>query len=83
MSHTNTASGHTYTEASAAATSLDPCDWKGFREQAHRMLDDMLGYIETIRERPVGRRFQMRRGRAFAKLFRRSQWPWPSFMKSS
>ena len=40
-------------EESAATTTLDPCDWIGFREQAHRMLDDMLGDIETIRERPV------------------------------
>ena len=32
---------------------LDPVDWAGFREQAHHMLDDMLGYMETIRERPV------------------------------
>jgi glutamate/tyrosine decarboxylase-like PLP-dependent enzyme len=33
--------------------SLDPADWSEFSRQAHRMLDDMLGYIETIRERPV------------------------------
>src|ERR1039458_5901628 len=32
---------------------LDPTDWTSFRAQAHLMLDDMLGYIETIRERPV------------------------------
>jgi glutamate/tyrosine decarboxylase-like PLP-dependent enzyme len=32
---------------------LDPTDWARFRAQAHRMLDDMLGYIENIRERPV------------------------------
>jgi len=32
---------------------LDPKDWSDFRTQAHRMLDDMLGYIEDIRERPV------------------------------
>ncbi len=32
---------------------LDPTDWTSFRAQAHRMLDDMLGYIEKIRERPV------------------------------
>src|SRR5271157_6462486 len=32
---------------------LDPADWSDFRAQAHVMLDDMLGYIETIRERPV------------------------------
>jgi glutamate/tyrosine decarboxylase-like PLP-dependent enzyme len=34
-------------------TSLDPADWAGFRRQAHRMLDDILAYIEEIRERPV------------------------------
>ncbi|MGC9158937.1 MAG: amino acid decarboxylase, partial [Terracidiphilus sp.] len=36
-----------------ANETLDPADWAGFRAQAHQMLDDMLGYIETIRERPV------------------------------
>ena len=40
-------------DASAATASLDPCDWGSFREQAHHMLDDMLGHIETIRERPL------------------------------
>ncbi|HEX4068117.1 MAG TPA: pyridoxal-dependent decarboxylase [Acidobacteriaceae bacterium] len=39
--------------APAVNTSLDPADWSGFRAQAHRMLDDMLGYIEGIREQPV------------------------------
>jgi glutamate/tyrosine decarboxylase-like PLP-dependent enzyme len=32
---------------------LDPADWTAFREQSHRMLDDMLDYVENIRERPV------------------------------
>jgi glutamate/tyrosine decarboxylase-like PLP-dependent enzyme len=32
---------------------LDPSDWKAFRLQAHNMLDDMVNYIENIRERPV------------------------------
>ena len=35
---------------------LDPsdrADWAGLREQAHRMLDDILDYVEHIRERPV------------------------------
>ena len=32
---------------------LDPADWDSFRRQAHRMLDDMVDYIERIRERPV------------------------------
>ena len=37
------------------ANSLDPADWTAFRAQAHSILDDMLGHIETIRERPVWR----------------------------
>jgi glutamate/tyrosine decarboxylase-like PLP-dependent enzyme len=36
-----------------ANESLDPTDWASFRAQAHLMLDDMIGYIEKIRERPV------------------------------
>src|SRR5580692_9983213 len=32
---------------------LDPSDWKGLRHQAHRMLDDILDYVENIRDRPV------------------------------
>lgn len=33
--------------------SLDPDDWPAFRAQSHRMLDDMLDYVEHIRRRPV------------------------------
>jgi len=33
--------------------SLDPQDWRPVREQAHRMLDDILDYVQHIRERPV------------------------------
>jgi aromatic-L-amino-acid decarboxylase len=32
---------------------LDPEDWQGFRGQGHRMLDDMLDYLQHIRARPV------------------------------
>jgi glutamate/tyrosine decarboxylase-like PLP-dependent enzyme len=32
---------------------LDPPDWQDLRAQSHRMLDDMLNYLEHIRERPV------------------------------
>ncbi len=32
---------------------LDPSDWQAFRAQGHRMLDDMLDYLEQLRERPV------------------------------
>ena len=32
---------------------LDPEDWQEFRQQSHRMLDDMLDYTENLRQRPV------------------------------
>jgi glutamate/tyrosine decarboxylase-like PLP-dependent enzyme len=32
---------------------LDPQDWESMRRLAHRMVDDMLTYLETVRERPV------------------------------
>jgi glutamate/tyrosine decarboxylase-like PLP-dependent enzyme len=37
----------------AQGPTLDPQDWDAVKAQAHRMLDDMLGYIAQIRERPV------------------------------
>jgi aromatic-L-amino-acid/L-tryptophan decarboxylase len=36
-----------------AQETLDPAAWDAFRKQAHHMLDDMVDYIENIRERPV------------------------------
>ncbi|MFZ6752598.1 pyridoxal phosphate-dependent decarboxylase family protein [Undibacterium sp. Dicai25W] len=36
-----------------AHQSLDPEDWSAFRQQSHRMLDDMLDFVEHLRERPV------------------------------
>jgi len=32
---------------------LDPDDWSALRELAHRMVDDVMTYLETVRERPV------------------------------
>ncbi len=32
---------------------LDPQDWNEIRSLGHRMLDDMIDYIATVRERPV------------------------------
>jgi len=32
---------------------LDPSDWQSVRAQGHRMLDDILDYVQHIRERPV------------------------------
>src|ERR1700674_5694802 len=39
--------------APAAGATLDPADWPSLRAQGHRMLDDILDYLEHIRERPV------------------------------
>lgn len=33
--------------------SLDPQDWEGLRRLGHRMVDDMLDYLRTVRDRPV------------------------------
>jgi aromatic-L-amino-acid/L-tryptophan decarboxylase len=32
---------------------LDPADWNAARQLGHRMLDDMLDYLQSVRERPV------------------------------
>jgi hypothetical protein len=32
---------------------LDPENWGSMRALGHRMLDDMLDYLQTLRERPV------------------------------
>ena len=32
---------------------LDPSDWNAFRLQGHRMLDDMIDYLEQLRDQPV------------------------------
>jgi glutamate/tyrosine decarboxylase-like PLP-dependent enzyme len=32
---------------------LDPEDWESMRALGHRMLDDMLDHVRTVRERPV------------------------------
>ncbi len=32
---------------------LDPDDWESMRKLGHKMLDDMLDYLRTVRERPV------------------------------
>ena len=33
--------------------SLDPQDWDEFRSLGHRMLDDMLDYLSTLRDKPA------------------------------
>ena len=39
--------------APTAHQSLDPEDWDVFRAQSHQMLDDMLDFVEHLRDRPV------------------------------
>jgi glutamate/tyrosine decarboxylase-like PLP-dependent enzyme len=34
-------------------SSLDPDNWQSLRALGHRMLDDMMDYLQTVRERPV------------------------------
>jgi hypothetical protein len=34
---------------------LDPDDWDELRVLGHRMLDDMMDYLSSVRERPVWR----------------------------
>jgi aromatic-L-amino-acid decarboxylase len=34
---------------------LDPADWDELRALGHKMVDDMLTYLETLRERPLWR----------------------------
>ncbi len=46
---------------------LDPVDWPSARAQGHRMLDDILDYIETIRERPVWQPIPDADARAFPR----------------
>jgi aromatic-L-amino-acid decarboxylase len=41
--------------ASGSSETLDPQNWDEIRAQGHRMLDDMIDYVATIRERPVWR----------------------------
>jgi aromatic-L-amino-acid/L-tryptophan decarboxylase len=34
-------------------TTLDPSDWESLRRLGHRMVDDMLEYLRSVRDRPV------------------------------
>ncbi len=40
-------------EAVKTEETLDPEDWEALRSLGHRMLDDMLDYLRTVRERPI------------------------------
>src|ERR1700691_5261870 len=38
---------------SADDHSLDPEDWNQFRALGHQMMDDMVDYLQTVRDRPA------------------------------
>ena len=42
-------------EAIPSEETLDPDDWESVRALGHRMVDDMLDYLKTVRERPIWR----------------------------
>ena len=39
--------------ATPVEETLDPENWESMRALGHRMVDDMLDYLRTVRERPV------------------------------
>ena len=41
------------TRRSAHEETLDPEDWGSMRALGHKILDDAMDYIETLRDRPV------------------------------
>jgi glutamate/tyrosine decarboxylase-like PLP-dependent enzyme len=41
--------------SSASEQTLDPQDWDALRALGHRMLDEMLDHLRTVRDRPVWR----------------------------
>ena len=41
--------------AELAGPDLDPADWHAFRALGHRMLDEMIDHLSTVRERPAWR----------------------------
>ena len=40
-------------ETRAREETLDPVDWRTMRELGHRMVDDLMTYLEEVRDRPV------------------------------
>lgn len=44
--------GEVVTAATPAELTLDPADWRKLRALGHQMLDDMMDYLATVRERP-------------------------------
>jgi hypothetical protein len=44
-----------YADPTPPEETLDPQDWEAFRRLSHRMVDDTLDFLASVRERPVWR----------------------------
>ncbi len=51
----------------AAMSSLDPADWPAYRALAHKMLDEAMGLIEGVRDKPVWQPMPERAKQALAE----------------
>ena len=40
-------------EVGEVEETLDPEDWEGMRDLGHRMVDEVIDYLRSVRERPV------------------------------
>ncbi|RWM24839.1 MAG: amino acid decarboxylase, partial [Mesorhizobium sp.] len=45
----------TFQEAMVTDETLDPSDWTEVQALSHRIVDDAIGYLRDIRDRPVWR----------------------------
>jgi glutamate/tyrosine decarboxylase-like PLP-dependent enzyme len=52
---------------------LDPADWAVMRTLAHHMVDDMLEYLQTVRERPVWKPIPEKTRQAFTQSLPKSE----------
>src|SRR6266581_9561870 len=53
---TSTGQKGTHNAEHRTEETLDPQDWDEARRLGHRMVDDVLEYLRTVRERPVWQR---------------------------
>src|SRR5215831_10245366 len=53
------------TRATPAPPNLDPDDWQAFRAASRQALDEMIDFLQTVRERPVWQPVPAEVARAF------------------
>ncbi|MEF2554064.1 aspartate aminotransferase family protein [Aurantimonas sp. A2-1-M11] len=58
-----------------AEETLDPIDWSAVRALSHRMIDDSIGYLRDVRERPVWQEMPAGVKAAFEELLPRYPMP--------